>query len=474
MSRPHRFGSAVSAIVLASMIAGCAAPQQKTGFGGRTDANLGLATRALLALNAKNVPAAIDYAEQAVAKTPNDAGFRALLGNAYFNAGRFHSAEAAFKDSLTLYSNQPQVILKLALVETALGKKAQAVAFLQAGQSVLDPSNYGLALALAGDTQDAVEVLDAAARRPGADSTVRQNLALAHALAGDWAKARTIAEQDVPADQVDARIHQWMLLASPKSPADQVAALVGVTPATTDQGQPVRLALRKTDSMLAEAAPAPVAVQAPGRSPAPAAVAETAPVAAPLISEAGTPLPPAPAPQPAPKFVEAVAAPAPAPQPTHAIAPAPVKPKTFVAEAATVASATSDVLQNAAHRAAAVVEAFMPKAAPAPTKPKVRRIAAAAARHGDSNVVMQIASYRTPQQVSAGWSRLTQRYPALRAYLPLRARFDSPQGTFWRLSIQGFDSRSDAVARCNLLKSRGGHCFVRGIAGDAPVEIASN
>jgi Flp pilus assembly protein TadD len=471
MSRPHRLGSAVSAIVLASMIAGCAAPQQKTGFGGRTDADLGLATRALLALNAKNVPTAIDYAEQAVAKTPNDAGFRALLGNAYFAAGRFQSAEAAFKDSLSLYSNQPRVILKLALVETALGKKDQAVAFLQAGQSVLDPSNYGLALALAGDTQDAVDVLDAAARQPGADATVRQNLALAHALAGDWAKARTIAEQDVPAGEVDARIHQWMLLASPKSPADQVAALVGVTPAATDEGQPVRLALHKTDTMLAQAAPAPAPVAAPAAAP----VAEAAPVAAPLISEAGHAPPPAPAPQAAPTFVEAVAPPAPAPKPAPAVAPAPVKAKSFVTEAATVATATTGMLETAARRAATVVEAFMPKKTPpAPAKPKVRRVLAAAARHGNSNVVMQIASYRTPQQVSEGWSRLTQRYPALRAYLPLRARFDSPQGTFWRLSIQGFDSRSDALARCNLLKSHGGHCFVRGLAGDAPVEIASN
>ena len=468
MTRPHRFGSAVSAIVLASMIAGCAAPQQKTGLGGRTDANLGLATRALLALNAKDVPVAIDYAEQAVAKTPNDAGFRALLGNAYFTAGRFHSAEAAFKDSLSLYSNQPQVILKLALVETALGKKDEAVAFLQAGRSVLDPSNYGLALALAGDSADAIPVLDAAARQPGADSTVRQNLALAHALAGDWAEARTITAQDVPAAQVDAHIHQWMQLASPKSPADQVAALIGITPAPTDQGQPIRLALRRTDTMLAEAAPAPAL------APAPRAVAETAPVAAPLISEAGRTAPPAATPQPAPAFVEAVAPPVPAPRPAPAVAGAPVKAKSFVAEAATVATATTGALKNAADRAEAVFASFMPKKAAAPAKPKVRRVLAAAAHRGSSNVVMQIASYRTPQQVSAGWSHLTQRFPALRAYLPLRARFVSPKGTFWRLSIQGFDSQSDAVARCNLLKSRGGHCFVRGLAGDAPVEIASN
>ena len=77
-------------------------------------------------------------------------------------------------------------------------------------------SNYGLALTLAGRPADAIPVLEAAAREQGADATVRQNLALAHALAGDWTEARTIASQDVPADKLDGRIHQWMQLASPK------------------------------------------------------------------------------------------------------------------------------------------------------------------------------------------------------------------------------------------------------------------
>jgi len=127
MSTPLRFCAAVSAIALASMTASCAAPQQKIGLGGKADENVGLATRALIALNANQVLAAIDLAERAVEHSPNDATFRAVLGNAYFAAGRFSSAETAFKDSLTLSSNQPHVILKLALVETALGKKDQAV-----------------------------------------------------------------------------------------------------------------------------------------------------------------------------------------------------------------------------------------------------------------------------------------------------------------------------------------------------------
>src|SRR5262249_22953847 len=154
----------------------------------------------MAALNSNDIPTAISFAEKAVAKTPNDAGFRALLGNAYFAGGRFASAEAAYKDALTLYSNQPQVVLKLALVEIALGKNGEAFAFLDAGKDVLDPADYGLAVALAGRPADAIEVLGAAARAPDADARVRQNLALAYALAGDWSNARTVAAQDVPAD----------------------------------------------------------------------------------------------------------------------------------------------------------------------------------------------------------------------------------------------------------------------------------
>ena len=464
MSKPIRFVSAASTIVLASMLAGCAAPQ-KTSFGGRTDDDTGLATRAMIALNANDIPAAIGFAERAVEKTPDDAGFRAILGNAYFAAGRFWSAESAYKDSLTIYSNQPQVVLKLALVEVALGKKDEAVSFLQAGRSVLDASNYGLALALAGHAAEAIPVLEAAARKPGADATVRQNLALAHALAGDWTEARTIAAQDVPGNKLDARMDQWMQLASPKKPADQVAALIGVTPAEVDHGQPVRLALRKTDTMMAQLAPvthSPVIETAPAAVPEPQ-LAEVTPAA------------------PEPKFVEAVSAPA-APEAMPAVAPAPevqkIAPPPVIAEApapspvAMIAAAAHEVTEAVADKASALVEAVMAKKAPVASRPTKR---AAAARHpvGPGDTVMQIASYRTPQQVTAGWARLTQRYPSLRGYLPLKARFDSPNGTYWRLSIQGFANQREAVARCNELKSNGGKCFVRGFAGDAPVQMAS-
>lgn len=469
MSNPLRFASAASAIAMASMIAGCAAPQVKTGFGGKTGDNVGLATRAVMALNSNNVPSAIDFAERAVQKTPDDAGFRAILGNAYFAAGRFASAEAAYKDSLSIYSNQPQVILKLALVETALDKKNEAVAFLQAGRDVLDASNYGLALALAGRPGEAIPVLETAAREPGADATVRQNLALAHALAGDWTEARTIAAQDVPGNKLDARIQQWMQLAAPKTAADQVAALVGVTPAAVDHGQPVRLALRKSDTLLAQAT----------RSPSPAAAPVAAP-AAPLKEIAKT-ASAQPAPAPTPAVLNAAAVPA-AAAPVVAVAPAQPAPKLLdkrpVAEAeiptpvAMISRAAHLVSAAASSEVKSLVAAAMPKKAARPVHHSAPRIASRRPV-GPGDSVIQIGSYRSAEQVTAGWNLLTQRFPALRGYLPLRARFDSANGTYWRLSIQGFANQHDALARCEQLRSHGGKCFVRGFAGDSPVEIAS-
>jgi hypothetical protein len=139
-----------------------------------------------------------------------------------------------------------------------------------------------------------------------------------------------------------------------------------------------------------------------------------------------------------------------------------------------IAAAAKDVTVAATREVSSVVEAVMPKkAAPAVHRARPHRVAAARRPSGPGTPVMQIGSYRSPEQVTAGWHNLTQRYPALRAYLPSKARFDSPKGTFWRLSIQGFDNQRDAIARCEMLKSHGGKCFVRAYAGDAPVEIAS-
>jgi tetratricopeptide (TPR) repeat protein len=374
---------------------------------------------------------AIDFAERAVANKPNDAGFRALLGNAYFAGGRFRSAEAAYKDSLTLNPNQPQLLLKVALVEIAQGKTAEAIAQLNSGRAMLDRSDYGLALALAGRPSEAIAVLDPAARAINADATVRQNLALAHALAGDWTEARTIAAQDVPAGQLDARIQQWMQLAKPAHAADQVAALVGVTPALIDAGQPVQLALNK----------------------APAQQAQAAPVIAPALQ---------PAPQ-APVAIEAVATLPASPAPAVPPAPPPARPTL-----ATVAA-------NAYSEAKSALASVLPHSQPPVARPAKPRVAAAraAVRNGNSPAVVQLGSYGSPQRVLTAWDGQARKFGALKAYLPMSAKFASPRGTFYRLSVRGFHSVGEANALCVSIRHQGGSCFVRNFAGDRPVQMAS-
>ena len=47
------------------------------------------------------------------------------------------------------------------------------------------------------------------------------------------------------------------------------------------------------------------------------------------------------------------------------------------------------------------------------------------------------------------------------------------RGTLHRLSVAGFASREAAGRTCRSIRARGGACFVRTVAGDAPVRWAS-
>ncbi|HYI42998.1 MAG TPA: tetratricopeptide repeat protein, partial [Sphingomicrobium sp.] len=313
MNRSLRFGTAVSALAMAGLVTGCATGQGKASAqaASAAEAKVGLATRAHFAMKSGDFAKAVVLSEQAVQASPDRPLFRALLGNAYFAAGRFASAEAAYRDSLSLNPTQPDVVLKLALAAIAQGRNPQALGVLEQGRDRLEAADYGLALALAGQPAEAVAVLDQAARLPGADARTRQNLALAHALSGDWTMARTIAAQDIAPEQLDSRIQQWMAMATPSRASDQVAALTGVKPAF-DPGQPVRLALNKAASepRMAQAAPAPRPVHV--SPPAPVAyAAPEEPYAEPQPMMAMADLPAAPAPE-APSVAEAIQAEAPA------------------------------------------------------------------------------------------------------------------------------------------------------------------
>jgi D-alanyl-D-alanine carboxypeptidase len=435
--KPLRFGTAVSAVALAGMLAGCASPMSRSAHATNAKANLAYGLRAQMALSEGDYASAVGLAESAAQASPQDAAIRALLGNAYFGAGRFASAEAAYGDALSLAPNQPSIILKRALVQIAQGKNDEAVGLLQAAQGMVDPADYGLALALAGRASEAVQILDIAARANGADSRVRQNLALALGLSGDWQNARIVAAQDLTPDLVDARVQQWMALAKPVHSHDQVAALIGVTPAAGDPGQPVRLALSPQGSTrVAQAASQPAPVQVADAGPVPNAPFFSTPVSqpVPVIAEATPPE--------IQENREAIAA---------AAAISPEAPAVF----------------------AAMASNFAPKAKPAMAKKAAAHPAASEPSAGKSRAVVQLGAFSSEARVSAAWAQLSKKYPGLRKYSPMVARFDSPKGTVWRLSVRGFDTQSEALSRCSALRGKGGNCFVRSTAGDSPVQFAA-
>jgi hypothetical protein len=48
-----------------------------------------------------------------------------------------------------------------------------------------------------------------------------------------------------------------------------------------------------------------------------------------------------------------------------------------------------------------------------------------------------------------------------------------PKGTFHRLAVAGFGSHAEASQVCRSVRAKGGACFVRPVAGDAPVQWAA-
>ena len=92
---------------------------------------------------------------------------------------------------------------------------------------------------------------------------------------------------------------------------------------------------------------------------------------------------------------------------------------------------------------------------------------------GKSTSVVQLGAYGSAQRVAAAWNDAARRHAMLRAYSPMSARFNSSNGLVYRLSVRGFADADQAKDLCLSLRRAGGSCFVRTVAGDVPVSLAS-
>jgi Flp pilus assembly protein TadD len=397
---------------------------------------------------------ALGFAEQAVELSPRDVGYRMTLADLYLKNGRFQSAETTFGDVQQLDPGNMRASFQIALARIALGRPAGAVAELDRIVETAAPADIGLAYALAGEPRRAIELLEPAARAPGATGRLRQNLALAYAIAGDWEKARITAAQDVSPADLSGRLQHWAAFAQPGGSAAQVAALLGVTPAA-DVGQPVRLAL-------AQPQPAGTALAAAGPLPEPAP--ETVPAAAPALAEAEPVAEPQAEPvrtasNDLPQWVSERAA-------AEAAAPPP-------------AEATRPVYAEAVQALVTPQPAVLAPSAPAIETPARRfeaprrRPAAPAAAAGPGRFAVQLGAYSSAAAVERAWAQMLRRF-GFESLTPLSTTVSVPgRGTLHRLSVAGFANRDSAGRTCRSIKAKGGACFVRTVAGDAPVRWAS-
>jgi Flp pilus assembly protein TadD len=391
----------------------------------------------------------LGFAERAVELSPNDVGYRMLLADLYLKNGRFQSAETTFDDVRQLDPGNQRAAFSIALARIALGRPAAAVAELDRISETASPADIGLAYALAGEPRRAIELLEPAARAAGASGRVRQNLALAYALAGDWDKARVTAAQDVSPAELGGRLQQWAALAQPGGGAAQVATLLGVSPAA-DSGQPVRLAL------------------------APAQAEPTAFAAA------------EPLPEPAPETVAAAAAALAEPEPwAEPVRTATVDLPQWVSErAAAEAEASAPAEETRPVYAEAVQALVTPQPAVlTPSAPSIetparrfeapRRRSEAPAQAGTGRFAVQLGAYSSAASVERAWAQMLKRF-GFQDLTPLSTTVRMPgRGTLHRLSVAGFASRDAAGRTCRSIQARGGACFVRTVAGDAPVRWAS-
>jgi D-alanyl-D-alanine carboxypeptidase len=385
------------------------------------------------------VDKALALAEAAVQVDMQNMEYRSLLARIYMSQGRFASAERTFMDVMELGQVDPRTVVSVALMRIGQGKTESALSLVEAHRSILPASDYGLALALAGEQKQAVQILTDAIRADNASARTRQNLALAYALDGRWREARIMAVQDMPQDRVDERIVEWAQYARPGAYQVRVAGLLKVTP-QADSGQPVHLALNGVTAQpqmaaaeepetVSMAAAAPVEELAP-IGPAPAAMDEIQEVV--KMAMAAVPEPAVEAPLiKAPEGPAKAATAAPAPQPVKAAAAAPKPVKLALADTAPVA------------------------------------------KMGGSHV-LQLGAFSSAAGAQKAWSQLTAKHKVLQGFSSATSTVTVNGKTLTRVAATGFGNFQAANAACNQIKASGGVCMIRSLNGAAsPVRMAA-
>ncbi|MCD7110182.1 tetratricopeptide repeat protein [Rhizobium sp. DKSPLA3] len=259
----------LSAVLISGLLAGCASPRKELTTGSIPTASAsGSASLNAAAMNAGQLNAAAQSLGKAYEKNPKDRTVGLNYANVLRMTGRNDQALAVMQQVAIQYPADREVLAAYGKSQAAAGQLDQALVTVGRAQTpdrpdwklksaegaILDQlgrspearqryrealdiqpnepsvlSNLGMSYLLSKDLKTAETYLRKATEQPGADSGVRQNLALAIGLQGRFPEAEAIARQELSPQQAEANVaylrsilsqqNAWQKLAKDGKPA---------------------------------------------------------------------------------------------------------------------------------------------------------------------------------------------------------------------------------------------------------------
>ena len=245
----HRSALTAMALILAAGLSGCA----DTGKPGAPAETITPDTVMRLADTTRqsgDLAQAVGLYQRAAQLDPKNPNPLLALGSIYAQLQMPKDAATAWAAALNLNPKNSEALRGLANAQIQTGDTAGAIRNLQAAQAIqpdwrnenslgvaydingdhaaaqkaykdglaLDPNNLqltnnlGLSLALTGNYDQAIPLLESSAKDPRSTPRMRQNLALAYGLSGDDKKAAEVAKQDLDAQGVQENLGYYEFL----------------------------------------------------------------------------------------------------------------------------------------------------------------------------------------------------------------------------------------------------------------------
>ena len=211
-----RLIASVSALVLLGVLVGCAQPQGsgKGSLQGRGD-DTALVIAGQQAYASQDVTSALAFYRSALAVNPNNRNALLGLGEAYLSEAQWREAAGAYREALVIDDREPTAQRGYAMALLGEGLAQEAISAIQMALVLERTPGNLLILGAALDTLSRHEEAQSAYLEGIEDAprslSLRNNLALSHALAGDFSQAHAIMRNVVDAPDSDLR-HRYNLV----------------------------------------------------------------------------------------------------------------------------------------------------------------------------------------------------------------------------------------------------------------------